>query len=331
MIVHEYGHYLGARLFGMRVDRFSIGIGPKLLERKPADSETTYQLALIPFMAYVQIAGMNPMEPVDKNDKGSYANAGVIGRLVAIAGGPAANYLAATLIFFGVFFSGGKPNSDPTRVVVEPGGSNTPALEAGVRAGDRMVAINGTKVVDWMDFATRIGGLPGQRVDLEVERDGAALHLFPTPKADASGKGKIMVAPGRVPVDGIGEATMLALKEPALVVWANAQGLAQMFKSRSTEGVSSVFGLVKDMKEQFAWSLGRGMILVALVSASLAFFNLLPFPGLDGARLLFLGYELVTKKRPNEKFEAGLHMSGVLTLLSFMAFVAARDIWRWVK
>lgn len=331
MIVHEYGHYLGARLFGMRVDRFSIGIGPRLLERKPEGSETTYQVALIPFMAYVQIAGMNPLEPVDKSDKGSYANASVVGRLVAIAGGPAANYLAATLIFFGVFLAGGRPNADPTRVVIEPGGSSSPALEAGVKAGDRVVSVNGEKVADWMDFAKRMGGLSGQKVDLEVEREGATLHLFPVPKADANGRGKIMVAPGRVPVSGVGEATVLALKEPALVVWANAQGLMQMFRSRSTEGVSSVFGLVHDMKEQFAWSLGRGMILVALVSASLAFFNLLPFPGLDGARLLFLGYELVTKKRPNEKFEATLHMGGVVTLLSFMAFVAARDVWRWVK
>lgn len=331
MIVHEYGHFLGARLFGMRVDRFSIGIGPKLLEHKPKDGETTYQVALIPFMAYVQIAGMNPMEEIKPEDKGSYANASVFGRLIAIAGGPAANYLAAMAIFFGVFMVSGRPNADATRVVIEPGGATSPALEAGVKSGDRVIAVNGEKVVDWTDFASRIGKLADQKVDLEVERGGSSVHLYPTPKADASGRGKIMVAPGRVPVHSVGEAASMAFKMPALVVWANAQGLAQMFKSRSTEGVSSVFGLVHDMKEQFAWSASRGIELVALVSASLAFFNLLPFPGLDGARLVFLTYEVITRKRPNERFEAALHMGGVLTLLSFMAFVAARDIWKWVR
>src|SRR5271169_1514753 len=88
MIVHEGGHYVSARWFGMRVVRFSIGFGPTIWRHKRADSPTVYQVALIPFLAYVQIAGMNPYEEVDPKDEASYANASVLARIVTIAAGP---------------------------------------------------------------------------------------------------------------------------------------------------------------------------------------------------------------------------------------------------
>ena len=100
MVVHEGGHYLVARRFGMRVTKFSIGFGPTLWKKRPKGSPTTFQIAIIPFLAYVQIAGMNPFEDVDPNDKGSYANGSLIARISAIVAGPLANYLFASVFFF---------------------------------------------------------------------------------------------------------------------------------------------------------------------------------------------------------------------------------------
>ena len=88
MVVHEGGHYLSARKFGMRVIKFSIGFGPTLWRHRPKGSPTIYQVAIIPFLAYVQIAGMNPYEENDPKDTGSYANASLWARIVTIAGGP---------------------------------------------------------------------------------------------------------------------------------------------------------------------------------------------------------------------------------------------------
>src|SRR5215475_2738132 len=125
MIVHEGGHYLAARKFGMRVVKFSIGFGPTLWKHKPKDSPTVYQIAIIPFLAYVQIAGMNPYEENDPKDPGSYANAGLWARIVTIAAGPLTNYLfASVLIFFG-FLLGGNTVVDETsmRVHVAQGGA----------------------------------------------------------------------------------------------------------------------------------------------------------------------------------------------------------------
>src|SRR5580698_10201080 len=108
MIVHEAGHYFAARRFGMRVVRFSVGFGPTLWKHRPKDSPTVYQVAMIPFLAYVQIAGMNPLEDVDEGDQGSYANASLTGRISTIFGGPLANYLIASVLFFVSLMAGGK-------------------------------------------------------------------------------------------------------------------------------------------------------------------------------------------------------------------------------
>ncbi|MBV9947536.1 MAG: site-2 protease family protein, partial [Myxococcales bacterium] len=107
MIVHEAGHCIAARRFGMTVIRFSIGFGPTIWRHRPKGSPTVYQIALIPFLAYVQIAGMNPYEEVDPNDKGSYANAKLWPRIVTIAAGPLTNYFfASVLVFFGLLIGG---------------------------------------------------------------------------------------------------------------------------------------------------------------------------------------------------------------------------------
>src|ERR1044071_5956919 len=108
MVVHEAGHLIAARAFGMRVLRFSIGFGPTLWRYQPKGSETIYQVALIPFLAYVQIAGMNPFEDVDPDDKGSYANGSLVARISAIVAGPLANYLFASVFFFAALMIGGE-------------------------------------------------------------------------------------------------------------------------------------------------------------------------------------------------------------------------------
>src|SRR5271166_5995188 len=106
MIVHEAGHYFAARKFGMRVVRFSIGFGPTLWKHKAKGSPTVFQVALIPFLAYVQIAGMNPYEESDAKDPAGFANATLWARIVTIAAGPLTNYFfASVLVFLGLLFA----------------------------------------------------------------------------------------------------------------------------------------------------------------------------------------------------------------------------------
>src|SRR5580704_15212899 len=209
MVVHEGGHYLAARRFGMRVVRFSIGFGPTLWKHKPKDSPTIYQVALIPFLAYVQIAGMNPYEESDPKDTGSYANASLWGRIVTIAAGPLTNYLfASVLIFFGLLIGGKEvPDETSMRVMVEAG----PAQSGGVQSGDKIDEVNGTAVHNWDELRKSVGSHAGDPVDLTIERDGQVIHksVTPTPKGDKD-EGLIHVRmPMHVEPVGFGEAAKM--------------------------------------------------------------------------------------------------------------------------
>src|SRR5258708_9563673 len=180
MIVHEGGHYLAARHYGMRVVRFSIGFGPTLWRHRPKGSPTVYQVALIPFLAYVQIAGMNPYEETDPKDEGSYANASLWARVVTIAAGPLTNYFfASVLIFAGLRLGGKEVGDESMRVVVEAGA----AQAAGVETGDRVLAVNDQNIRNWEELRKAIGSHPGEPVDVTLERGGETLHKTVTPGA----------------------------------------------------------------------------------------------------------------------------------------------------
>src|SRR5580692_1057420 len=189
MIVHEAGHLLAARAFGMRVVRFSIGFGPALWRYQAKGSETVYQVALIPFLAYVQIAGMNPFEEVDADDKSSYANASLIGRVSAIFAGPMANYLFASVLFFASLIIGGKP-VPTTSVVVMDG----PAKTAQMKKGDTILNIDGIAVTDWEQMRQLILARPNKELAVEILRGQEHLTLKVTPQLKEGG-GKIGVSP----------------------------------------------------------------------------------------------------------------------------------------
>src|SRR5690606_29869296 len=178
MIVHESGHYFVARAFGMRVERFAIGIGPTIWRHQPKGSDTVFQVGLIPFMAYVQTAGVNPFEEIDEDDDGSFANASLIGRISMISAGPLANYLSASALFFGAMILAGQP-SGTTEINVQP---NRPAALAGLQSGDHIVAIDGQAIKKWEDIPPAVQPHPGKEISIEVKRDGQALLLRAVPE-----------------------------------------------------------------------------------------------------------------------------------------------------
>src|SRR5688500_14622533 len=139
VIAHESGHYLVARAFKMRVLRFSIGFGPALVRWRPKGSPTTFQICAIPFLAYVQIAGMNPAEDVDPNDPEIYPNKGLFARMMTIFAGPFANYVVAVLMAFGLSLSGLPEAYTLDSMIVDQISSKSPAEKAKLREGDVIV------------------------------------------------------------------------------------------------------------------------------------------------------------------------------------------------
>jgi regulator of sigma E protease len=326
MVAHEAGHFFAARRFGMRVVRFSIGFGPTIWKHKPKDSPTVYQIALIPFLAYVQIAGLNPFEDTDPKDKGSYANASLWGRIVTIAAGPFTNYFfASVLIFFGLLI-GGKDVADELsmRVDVEPG----PAQVAGVQKDDRIDAVDGVSVHSWDELRKAVKSHPGEPVDLTIWRAGEVLHktVTPAPKGEKDeGLIHVKMPTHKEPV-GLGEAAKISVIAPPLFIYENVRAIGRVIAGKEKLQVSGPVGIAKEAAKQAALGPGDFLYFLGALSAYLGAFNLLPFPALDGGRLLFLGAEAVSRRKPDAKLEARVHAVGLLMLLTLIAFVTYADV-----
>ena len=321
MIVHEYGHFFAARAFNMRVERFSIGFGPAIWRHQPRGSDTVFQVALIPFLAYVQIAGMNPFEESDPNDKGSYANASLIGRIIAIVAGPLANYLFASVLFFAAALLGGKLSEEPI-VTVLPDGA---AAQAGLQSGDVIVSIDGHAIKTWKDIPGQITPHPEKSLTVQVDRAGKPLDLQVIPRP-RDGKGFIGVTGKEIPMP-ISEAATHAVVQPAVIVAITTVSIARMITGKEKGQLSGPIGIMRESKKAAELGLAFYLMLLGFLSTSVGFFNMLPLPALDGGRLVFLAYEAITRQKPNQKFEAQVHMVGMLMLLTTLVIVSFQE-WR---
>ena len=327
MVVHESGHYFAARKFGMRVVKFSIGFGPTLWRHKPKGSPTVYQLAIIPFLAYVQIAGMNPYEESDPKDPGSYANATLWARVVAIAGGPLANYLFASVLFFLGYMLGGRVDVDELSMKVSVA-DNGPAQLAGIRDGDRVVSVNDENITNWDQLKRAIGRHADEPIDVVIDRDGRMIHQKPIPgKKGEKHEGKIQVGPHYTIVKvGLGEAAVLSVTEPPKVVYALVRGLARWVTGKEKAELSGPVGIVKETAGAVKSGAGDTFKFLGALSAYLGGFNLLPIPALDGGRLLFLAFEAASRRKPDAKVEARVHAIGLLMMLTLIAVVTYTEI-----
>jgi len=329
VIVHEGGHYLVARAFGIRVTRFSIGFGPVLVKWQPKDSPTVFQICAIPFLAYVMIAGMNPADEIDPNDPGLYPNKSILARTLTIFGGPFANYLAASLMIFGLALSGWRDDvpSEPMVVdAVEPG---SPAARAGLRTGDLILEANGQAIRNVKELIGVTSPRAGQPTAYVVKRDGTLLPPLQITPRTMEGRGVIGVSPRQEAVyrpRPVAEAASMAVRLPWLLTVANLEGMADLIRRRSTDGITGPVGMGKLVAQQAEKGIYAFVWILVLISVALGYFNLLPFPALDGGRLMFLGYEIVTRRRPNERIEAAIHTVGLLFLIGVIALVTLRDV-----
>lgn len=330
IIIHEGGHYLAARAFGMRVLRYSIGFGPTLFRYQPKGSPTVFQVAVIPFLAYVQIAGMNPNEDVDPDDPELYPNKSWIARATTIAAGPLANYLTASLIVFGL----GVTNTLPPRQPAEPMQvaqvvPDSPAAQAGVQDGDVIVEADGEPIANVEQLIEATSSRAGQPTEYVVERAGKRLPPLTITPADRDGRGQIGVSAKMTRMYenlSVWESAKLSVALPWQMTVMQLEGLGNMVKRRSTEGIGGPVMMGKMVAQAAEAGLPAFLWILMFISVALGMFNLLPFPALDGGRLIFLGYEMIARRRANEQFEMAVHAFGIVFLLGVMILVTYRDI-----
>jgi regulator of sigma E protease len=324
IVVHEGGHFLVARLSGMRVDRFSIGFGPVFWKKKVG--ETTYQIAAIPLGGFVQIAGLNPGEEgISPTDPRSYPNRPVWQRFATILAGPATNYLFALVIITFTFLVFGVP-VEGKQPLVGKLTDGMPAATAGLMLEDEIKSINGTPITEDKQVSQLINSSNGAPVTIEVLRLGKPKTFTVTP-TKAGEKWVIGILVGHKPEwakPAVGERLSMAVKFPIERTAMIVQGL---FAVKGVGDFSGPPGIVREMKKQIQMGPSYGLWVVAVISVALGLFNLLPLPALDGGRLIFIMWEAISRRRVNEKLEQAVHTVGMFALLGFMLYVmVANDI-----
>jgi regulator of sigma E protease len=344
IVVHEWGHYVVARWCQMRVDRFSVGFGPGILKRKSKKTGTVFQIAPIPLGGFVEISGMNVIEDVDPNDKHSYANRPVWQRFAAILAGPATNFLSAFILAFLLYSVWGVRSAERWFGVgaVLDGYDAKGKLEV----GDRILAID-DKPVFLVDPAGNVGTLrervnekAGAPLKITVRRDGKELSFSVAPKAGADKAGKPLLDDNNKPIYllgiapseqyervsiGIGDSVSSALSYPFRQSELIYTGIKRIIVGKDKADVGSGVRMAEEFKKAFSIGFGEGLELVMALSVYLALFNLLPLPALDGGRLVFLGYEMITRRRANPRIEATVHMVGIMLLIVVMILVTFKD------
>lgn len=329
VIVHEAGHYWMARAFGIRVTRFSIGLGPVLAKYQPKGSPTVFQICAIPFLAYVMIAGMNPAEEVDPNDPELYSNKSILARMLTIIAGPLANYLAASLMIFTLGVSGWHEEVPTEPMVVQTVEPGSPADKAGMKPGDAILEADGKPIRNVKELIGVTSPRADKPTSYVVRRDGKTLPAMLIAPRNVGGTGRIGVSPKnetRVRALPLSEATVKAVTLPWVFTVTNIEGMVDLIRRRSTEGITGPVGMGKLVAQQAEKGIYPFVFILIYISVALGYFNLLPFPALDGGKVVFLGYEIITRRRPNERIEAAVHAVGLLFLLGVLALVTLRDV-----
>ncbi|MEO8700666.1 MAG: M50 family metallopeptidase [Kofleriaceae bacterium] len=335
IVVHESGHYFVARWCKMRVERFSVGFGPGILKRR-AKSGTVFQLAPIPFGGFVEIRGMNIAEEVDPEDVHAYPNRPAWQRFVTILAGPATNYISAIFIVFGLYTCQGMRGSTWHVQNID----DSYDAKGKFQPGDRIVAIDGHDMFgpSSPELSKVINATQGKPVQITVQRNYALVNLTITPKLAVDDKGEeildkdkkrqyrmgIMQIPDLVDV-GIGEALVGAIRYPVDQTKVIFGGFRDIFTGKEQADPGGPVRIVKEFETAFSRGIGDGFGLLAMLSVYLGLFNLLPLPALDGGRLVFLGYEMVTRRRANPKIETMVHMGGIMVLMIVMILVTLHD------
>lgn len=322
--VHEFGHFITAKMTGMRVDEFAIGFGPKIYQQK--DGDTLYSLRAIPLGGYNKIAGMDPDDPAEP---GSFKSKSIPARMLVILAGALMNFLLPVLLFTGIFFVQGSE-----RVLNEPVLGNVmvgmAADKAGLRAGDKILTINGQPVQDWQAIVTTLRANGTKEVTLTAESNGAVKQYTMQPVYDEEAKRPLIgITPKfeRIKM-GFAESVKEGFNYTKYIIFAMVDGLTKIITGKAPAEVSGPLGVAQMAGQVAEKGLLPLMNFVAFLSINLGVINLLPLPALDGGHFVLLLLEGLRGKPLGSKAMNNIQMVGVALILALTVFSTFKDITR---
>ena len=334
VFVHELGHFVAAKRAKIRVEEFGLGYPPRVL-KVWEHGGTTYSINAIPFGGFVRMPGED-----DPSIEGGFAMKPKLTRLAVLCAGPFMNFLLAVVVFAASFMIGlPQPSSEIVTIVgVSP---DSPAAEAGIQKGDQVLALNGQTIDLLTKFIDYTEENKGRQVTLTVLRDGKEVTAQLVPRVNPpEGEGAMGVIINgeatswtvrHIPA---GQAFLRGMEQTASVVLLTMSAPVLLMRGAiSPEAARPVgpVGIARLTGEAAQEVVDNGwwfpvLQLTAFISAALGITNLLPFPALDGGRILFILIETIRGRRVDPRKEGTIHLIGMAILLSLMFLVTIQDI-----
>lgn len=325
IIIHELGHFLLAKHHGVCVQEFSLGLGPTIWGI--TKGETKYCLNLLPFGGSCMMLG----EDEASDDERAFNNKTVGQRMSIVLAGPFFNFILAFILSL---FLVGYAGADPA--IVGEVGEGSPAQEAGILPGDRIIKMDGSRVYNYREIVYKMmlnkGGKP---VDFVYERDGKKQEVTITPEKSETGAYLVGVSGGmreKQNLIGIVKYSLLEVRcQIRVVFWSLRYMVSGYFTPDDIAGPVGIVNMIGDTYEEakpegFLVVLMSMFNISVMISANLGVMNLLPIPALDGGRFLFFVIEAIRRKKIPAEKEGMIHLAGLMVLLALMVLVMFNDI-----
>ena len=319
IFVHELGHFIAAKACGVKVNEFALGMGPAIYQRKKG--ETTYSLRIIPMGGYCAMEG----EDEESTDERAFNNKPALQKSIILVAGAAMNVVTAVILMIIVTFISGIPTTTIDSTI-----KDSPAQLAGLMPKDKIIQVDDLEIEKWNQFTKYIDSKEkGEEVNVTIERNGK--EIFVPVKVAEQKNGDRFVGINAEPE----KYQIKALIEGPKTTWNMAKDMFKILKDLvagdvSAKDLSGPVGIVYMVDKSVSAGVITFIYFMALISLNLAVVNLLPFPALDGGRLIFVIIRKITGKAITDNMEAICHMVGMVCLLALMLYVTWQDILRFI-
>ena len=314
VFVHEAGHFAAARLGGIKVVEFALGMGPKIIGKK--FGETVYSLRAFPIGGFCLMLG----EDEENNEPGAFNNSPIISKISSIISGPVFNIILTILIYSLVI----APVAAPIVGQVTKG---MPAETSGIKAGEMIVGINDVKINEWKEMKPEIAKHEGEQITVTVEKNGVQREVMLTPVKNPGTDDIVIGITQKVGISGFSVKEGINTTYAVSKMMLSFLGQLVVGKADANE-VSGPISILVYINEAAKAGFIKVLYLTALISLNLGIINLLPLPALDGGRLLFLFIELIRRKPLPAEKEGMVHFVGLIALMALSIFLMYRDIIR---
>jgi len=325
VLAHELGHYVAGRWAGVRIKEFGLGFPPRIVAA--VRGGITYSLNWLPIGGFVLMAGEE-----DPNEPGSLAGRPRPWRLLVLSAGVIMNLVLAFVLLTTVYLVGEKVYTG--RIVITDVRPGSPAAAAGMEIGDVIVRIDDRPLKNSQELQTYTLAKLGQMVTVTVQRDGQSVNtsLIPRPNPPA-GEGPMGIAltmtdlRGQLVQHPLPEAMLLGARRTVYLTGAIVGGFVMLLRAPQSTQVAGPIGMARIIDEVAQTGLINLLELMAFLSINLAILNILPFPALDGGRIVFLLLEVVRGgRRLNPRYEGLVHFAGFAFLIGLMLIIAYFDL-----